>query len=571
MRTEERELLYKEMFASRHGDAVFPCRDYRTSDYFQVSFPLSLLMHKRRNEYYTEINHIFNNYSGDTKVGRNYKEFFLESLEKTKHLPINQYGDKEKSRWFEWLYDKKILRAIKQWEGDPLDLLYYLSQHGYIEMAVKRREKFIKSVTRYRFILRAGQGSFWPDMAHVRAVQKRTEKRKTSIENQQRKKEEKSATETSTKNSQNFTKQLLRIDNKIKIRETTRGPEKCIDLFSFMISEKHLPACLNWQAHSFNEHKQYIEFVRSCIFPYFIPKPLIFTSILPDQVIDSEEKWHHSPDHNAITMSRKWLLDIVSGDSFYARNKDLFTRTESHYFLVSKIEYHDPSSVFELYFNAKCKARSFDPALSVIITRLFSVKFAQYLQSPLITEFLDFIARNKNYPFSYNELMDMSDFILSKITHCDQNFSFSGRTIGSLSVLANEWHMNEQRRIAISKNSNTQIWQGLPIPYFLYETDDAFWEIKQICNIDDLFREGQRMHHCVASYAKSCVIGDCGIFNVSCSNNFNKGYGKLISHATVEISRGKTLVQARGKWNKPVEKKVMKIIKLWARDNKIKV
>jgi hypothetical protein len=581
IRTKEKELLHKEVFAFCHDDTMFP-HSCKAKDYFKASFPLSLLISKIRNEYYTEINHIFNDFSvgitshSNQKKIAYYKKSFLEIVKRIKQLPIiqydkNKYANEEKSRWFEWLCNKEILKVIEQWEGDPLDSLFYLSRHGYIEKAVRKRENFIRS-TGHRFIHKGGVGSFWPGAANDRPIQKRTEKRKASIENQGRKKEEKIEIESKTKNTQIFTKQLLQKDNKTKMRKTKRRPEKFIALFSFMISEGQLAACLNWRAHSFNERKQSIEFIRSCIFPYAIPEPLIFASILPNQVIDNEGKWRHSPDYDAIMMSRKWLLDIVSGNSFYEQNKNLFTRAESHYFLVSKIEYYAPSSVFELYFYAKCKARALGLTLSAIVTRIFSVKFAKYLQSPLITEFLDFIARNKDYPFSYNEMVDISDFILSKIIHY-QTFSFSGRTIGSLSVLANEWHMDEQRRMTISKNSNAKVWKGLSIPYFSYETDDTLWEIKQLCSIDDLFREGQIMKHCVASayYVKSCAMGNYGIFNVSCINNFNKKCGKVISHATIEVSRNKTIIQVRGKCNRPVGKKVMKIIKLWANNNKIKL
>jgi hypothetical protein len=259
-----------------------------------------------------------------------------------------------------------------------------------------------------------------------------------------------------------------------------------------MMTEERLAACQDWRAHTFNERKQYFEFIRDCIYPYPIPEALIFTSILPDYMIDDKKKrMHKSPDYDTIALSRRWLQDIASGDSFYKRNRGLFTRAEAHHFLASKIASHNPSSVLELYFQAKCKAHHFSPALSLMVSRIFSDRFSKYLNYTLITGFFDFIARNKEHLFTTSEMIDISDFVLSKITRYDQHFSFSGRTLSSLITLANEWHIDQQHRMVISKKDKYQFWAGLPVPDFLHETEDALWEIKQLRTAKDLFAEGQ--------------------------------------------------------------------------------
>jgi hypothetical protein len=396
--------------------------------------------------------------------------------------------------------------------------------------------------------------------------QKRLERRNAGMERLRKEKEREAKNEKHEMELKAAVKTRLHEDKKKGKRGTKRpGPEKFTGLFTFMMSEGQRTACQDWRAHSFNESKQYFEFIRGCIFPYAVPEPLVLASILPDYTFDGKGGRYKSPDYAMIALSRRWLRDIASGDSFYKRNKEYFTRPEAHYFLSSIITYHDPSSVIELYFHAKCKARNFSKPLSFIITRLFSNKFGKYLNCTLITEFLDFIARTMDYPYTYNEMGDLCDFILSKITRYDHPFTFSGRTAASLIGLANEWHFDQLRRIEITRQNKA--WKGIPVSDFLYETGEGFWEIKQLFTAQDLFNEGQKMKHCVASYASSCASGSCGIFNVSCIDKISE---KAASLATVEISRNKRLVQARAKCNKNVEKGAMKVIKLWIVKNYIK-
>jgi hypothetical protein len=577
IRVRERRCVYEEKRNPEYGEAVFPryrgVGAYQWGQHHRQYQSIS----KIRDTYYAEINHILNDFSDlhhDNDYRKSYKESFLENLRKIKGIPLppfpkNKYGQEPKTVWFEWLDCGEIRQIIREWEGEPLDVLYYLAHNGYIEKAVQRRIKEVKSIgDRYTCGKPKGFIPFAPSGGNDRLAQKRIEKRKTGIERRKKEKEGKCKAEKEAEKQQNAVKSVLKKDNETKQRESRRpGPEKFTAAFSFMMNEDQINACQDWRAHTFNEHRQYPEFIKTCVFPYPVPEPLVFAAILPDYTVDDDGKNHKSPDYDTIAMSRRWLRDITGGGSFYQQNREFFTRAESHYFLEAKIAYRDISSVISLYFHAKCRARDFNPILSLIVTRTFSVKFAKYLTCTLITEFLDFIARNKDYPFTDNEMNDISDFVLSKIVHYNQPFSFSGRTIGSLITLANEWHITQQRRTAISKKDKYRYWKGLPIPDFMHETDEAVWEIKQLCTAEDLFLEGQKMKHCVASYSMQCACGTCGIFNVSCIDNISQ---KTVSFATVEISRNKTMVQARAKCNNSVEKKAMKIIKLWALNNHIK-
>jgi hypothetical protein len=54
-------------------------------------------------------------------------------------------------------------------------------------------------------------------------------------------------------------------------------------------------------------------------------------------------------------MAKNLIKDIVSGDSFYKRNKQYFTKAEAHCFLSSKIPFTDSGSVMKMFYYAKAE------------------------------------------------------------------------------------------------------------------------------------------------------------------------------------------------------------------------
>ena len=379
----------------------------------------------------------------------------------------------------------------------------------------------------------------------------------------------------------------------LKNRENTeKKPEKRHDIEKFVSAFVFLPHCRTdkrhllessktWKIRSFNEHRQYIDFFRTFIYPYSLPAPLVLTAIQDDMYDGTNGMLRYSTDFAIIHKTRKWLSDIVSGGSFYKKNREHFTKAEAHYFLISMIKYHDNSSIIAMYFEAKCKARNFGQSLCAVVTKTFSVKFIHDFDSIIVTGFLDMLARHTDYHFGGDELGDICDFVSTRITKYHQSlgkqppFSFSGRTINSVIALANEWHAEQQRELNIMHRLGYGIrqskpviekWEGLNINGFWYENGDHVWMIEQIRCFQELINEGRKMKHCVASYASKCITGDCGIFNVSC---FSKSINITESIATIEVSSNRTIVQIKGKCNAAVKGKAVNIITRWAGQNHI--
>lgn len=120
-------------------------------------------------------------------------------------------------------------------------------------------------------------------------------------------------------------------------------------------------------------------------------------------------------------------------------------------------------------------------------------------------------------------------------------FSLKGRTMASIVAQTEQWHRRLARlRPYGSSVSLTTTWPGLPVPDFV-GGDDGRVRIRQLTGYWQLAEEGADLKHCVASYVHSCQRGRCGIFSLTMD-----GRRRL----TLEVTQDRTVVQARGKYNR---------------------
>ncbi|GHV88256.1 hypothetical protein AGMMS50267_06160 [Spirochaetia bacterium] len=387
--------------------------------------------------------------------------------------------------------------------------------------------------------------------------------------------------------------QILRADRKKSIMlEKKSDGSKLLKAFSYIDwtpFDKRDKVPKEFKTRFFNKERQYIDFFKSYIYPYPIPVPVLFTTLQNDYHIDKHGNREKSFYYDIITLSKKWMRDIVSGDSFYRRNKEYFTKSESHYFLNTSLPFIDISSFLMLFFHAKCKARNMNTKFVGIISKVFTIKFEKCFNHTLVTGFLDLLSRSYDYHIDEGELGDICDFILPKIRRPNKfpSFTFSGRTMTSIIALTNEWHADIQREqealgMLIQREQEARgiparakkqeargmlKWVGMNIPTFRFETDECTWKVTQLLTVQDLLNEGRKMKSCVSSYTYQCLHGECSIFNLSAFYNETQLIG---SYATLEVSKDRSLVQAKAKCNFKVIPKAMNVINRWAQANGIK-
>jgi len=373
------------------------------------------------------------------------------------------------------------------------------------------------------------------------------------------------------------------------------GVEKFLALYSFIPSTPFdsrysIPA--SWKPHSFNVRNQQLEFLKCFVYPYPLPAVLLWASHCPEYFIDTKGTSVGSPNRGFIKLAKKWIVDIVRGESFFKQNKLFFTKTEAHYFLSSKVPYVDATSVIKLYFYAKSRARFLNHKMSIVIADVFTVKFINHFMNSLVEGFMYLLARTPDYSYDRSMLGDISDFVLSKIQEDKKNrgrqeaFSFSGRTITSVIKMTNEWHekvrreaeaqrvqhaarwREENRNNGKYKAVDTSHWKGLGASQFRYVTEECIWTITELRTAQDLVNEGRKMKNCVASYTYNCAAGNSSIFTMERIFPANQLIGKV---ATLEVNpTNRTLVQAKGVCNSGLTPKVMSVVIRWTQANRIK-
>lgn len=151
------------------------------------------------------------------------------------------------------------------------------------------------------------------------------------------------------------------------------------------------------------------------------------------------------------------------------------------------------------------------------------------------------------------------------------NFTMKGRTPMSLIQHSDDWHyfvaMNKKRE------QDAKEWEPVDIPDWEWKVEEENnftkqkYNIVQLTKTKELITEGNKMHHCVATYASSCIKKWCSIFSFRVTNH---NQGKFDEpEITLEI-RSKTIVQARGKYNRTPHPHYMQMVKSWADINGVK-
>ena len=392
--------------------------------------------------------------------------------------------------------------------------------------------------------------------------------------------------------------EIFKADNKKpKKPDKKPGPGKFLVLYSYIPSTKYdtrfsIPP--SWKPRSFNERNQHIEFLKRFVYPYPLPEALVWMTHSPEYTHERNISFK-TPDFDFIRLAKTWIQEIVSGESFYKLNKKFFTKAEAHYFLTSKVPPVDGYSVLKhysvikLYFYAKCRGRSLNHKLSLMIADVLTVKFHAQFRNNLIEGFLDLLARTPEYRYESGMLGDLCDFVLDKIREnkntktTERAFSFSGRTIASVIALTNEWHERlrqeaearyarwrvQEQTHKNTKSIDTSHWKGLGIPKFQYEATECIWTVTEIRTAQDLLNEGRKMKNCVASYAYDCASGESAIFSVERVYPVNQIVEKAATLEVLQSKRG--LIQAKGKCNTELTPKIKNVVSRWAKENQIAV
>jgi hypothetical protein len=131
-----------------------------------------------------------------------------------------------------------------------------------------------------------------------------------------------------------------------------------------------------------------------------------------------------------------------------------------------------------------------------------------------------------------------------------QAFSWKGRTPAATLRTASEYQERLLRRQGPNRRWDARgwDWQGTA-------DADVTWSTRELTCSDELFKEGEAMHHCVAYYDWRCVAGNSAIFSL-CANG-----ARVL---TIEIDpKSHQIRQAYGECNRKATSAELVIVNRW--------
>jgi len=148
----------------------------------------------------------------------------------------------------------------------------------------------------------------------------------------------------------------------------------------------------------------------------------------------------------------------------------------------------------------------------------------------------------------------------------NNKFSLKGRTYNSVIQKMEEWHRELRGRgnYYVAQNKS---WKGYKIDNYEVCNDNSKFVISQLLSGKELYEEGKAQHHCVASYAYSCIIGESAIFSLrQLTQEPNSFESRMV---TIQLS-GRNMVQARGNSNRYPNPQERQIIQNWCKLNNLR-
>jgi hypothetical protein len=304
-----------------------------------------------------------------------------------------------------------------------------------------------------------------------------------------------------------------------------------------------------------SEERRFIDLVRFSFARYRVAAHLenAWIDEFTDDLVDRVGELPYTPASHRVDL-RRWYLVAAQGGSLYKKYTSAYlTKLETHHFLTAPDEV--TSSQQALWY-AVARAQT---ERCEIARRIGQSQLVRYsIASTWWKEVARFFARN---PVPLHEMNDLIDYLrVAKAENA--GMSLKGRSLHALQRRRGEWHRALRKHNAIGGGS----WAGRPIPDVDYEAGSekkkAVWRFRQIKTGNELFREGQRMHHCVASYKLLCMNEQVSIWSLTTEfplGHINRG-------VTIEVRKDGAIVQCRGFANRLPYGNEVAAVKRWANE-----
>jgi len=139
------------------------------------------------------------------------------------------------------------------------------------------------------------------------------------------------------------------------------------------------------------------------------------------------------------------------------------------------------------------------------------------------------------------------------------NLSMRGRSPASLLRQVERWHGRLSRGVRGDLRWDASDIAGFELPTGIPGRTLRVWRLRELTSLRELVEEGRAMHHCVASYARSCASGRSSIWSMTVAS-----FAGLEHRQTVEVSPRRVIVQSRGRCNARPTPQDRAMLRRWA-------
>lgn len=155
------------------------------------------------------------------------------------------------------------------------------------------------------------------------------------------------------------------------------------------------------------------------------------------------------------------------------------------------------------------------------------------------------------------------------------NFTMKGRTIHTLLRDTEHWHNRLAEERKKLKDNNFSKWEPFQFPNWTvsYGVDKhkTTYDMVQLTTAKELASEGSDLHHCVASYNRSCSTGTTSIWSFRKQSDTYEYDGGLFKRLlTIQLNKDGTIVQIRGSYNRKANGQEQSIVRRWADEHGLK-
>jgi hypothetical protein len=310
-----------------------------------------------------------------------------------------------------------------------------------------------------------------------------------------------------------------------------------------------------------DEDRRFIDLVRFSFARYAVPPHLenAWIADCGDDFADRTEPLGADAAARSRENLRSWHVTAAQGGSLYKLHTAAYlSKGETHHFVTAPAEVARSQQAL-WYAVARAQTDRKKDALRLAASNLRNYSVA----SSWWKEVARFLARAMaHHPLPLHDINDLIDY-LRVLKAEEPAATLKGRTLAGLRRRQEEWHRALRKSASVCGGS----WPGRPIPDVDYSSGrdekKAVWRFRQIKTGNDLFREGQRMRHCVASYKFLCSNGTVSIWSLT--SEFPAGVHNR--GVTIEVHKDGTIVQCRGFCNRLPYGNEVTMVKRWAREH----